>query len=191
MALPVITDTYRVALNWEHTDGSHATNVIHVRQSSTTPSAVLTHIEAALQANQFQVVSTGGRVTNAQITPLDGSGATLDTATSGSAGWSGGSSGDYIPQVSAIIKETTALRGRSFRGRVFLPWVGEGVQASGALISPFAGNLTTAWEGFVNALLPDMELVIASYKLASAEAVENIRCETETGTQRRRQERNR
>jgi len=125
------------------------------------------------------------------ITKLDGVSAT-QTFTGGN--WIGGSaSGDMIPQVARLIKLQTGFRGRSRRGRVFLPFVAESAQNGGNMIGDSAGPLvTTAWNTWRGDLIADgFNLVVASYKLEDAEDVTVCTAETPTATQRRRQSRNR
>lgn len=195
MALPVIARTFRVALAWVAAPPASAVNVMHFRTTSSghTPGDVYNCINAHVTAAMWKTVSDGAAVQTVTVTPLDGSGATLEALTGEPVKWTGGTPGNPIPQSAGIVKLTTALRGRSFRGRVFLPFTSEGAQNAGAIDATLAAAATTAWNVFAGAIGADattpMSIVVASYKLAAATDVEEIGVELETGTQRRRQTR--
>lgn len=196
-ALPVITDVFRVALNWTDGAGQNAVNVIHLDcGGSADATAVMELLDDVVASNLWPSVATGCHVNEVAITPLDGSSATQHFTPGTPGNWTGGAgSAEYEPQIAAIVKLTTAHRGRSHRGRIYLPFTAESVVSKGALDSTIAGDLTTAWTAFGAALGTDpttpSSFVVASYKLASADAVVSFFGETETGTQRRRQGRNR
>lgn len=190
MPLPVIADTYRVAFNWTNTqDTSLATNVMHFRKGGSNPAALQTSLDAHVTADMWKMVSPGASVDNLVITPLDGSSVSYPWSTGKPAKWTGnGAAGDWIPQVSSLIKLLTAKRGRSYRGRVFLPFTSEGTVAYGICNATYVGLCTTAWVNFRTAMIADgFQIVIASYVLATAENVIAIACESRTATQRRRQ----
>jgi hypothetical protein len=196
--LPVINDTFRCALNWTMSDfAGSAENVMHVRAgvAGKTAADIFEAIDDALQPSMFAAQYSNAFVQSVSITPLDGVSATVEFLTPGTGDWVGGSSGQPIPQQANLIKLSTGLRGRSFRGRLFLPWVAENATSNGSIGSSLATTITTAWTAFQTALQADAdgpyELVVASYKLASAHTVTAVGAEPETGTQRRRQSRNR
>lgn len=196
--LPVIANTFRCALNWTMSDfGGSAENVMHINTSvgGKTAADVFEAITDALQADMFAAQYSNAFVKSVSITPLDGTSATVEFITPGTGAWVGGSSGQPIPQQANIIKLSTGLRGRSFRGRLFLPWVAENATVNGSIGSTLATTITTAWTAFQAALAADADgpwvQVVASYKLAVATAVTAYGAEPETGTQRRRQSRNR
>ena len=89
-----------------------------------------------------------------------------------------------------IVKFVTGLRGRSYRGRVYLPFVDESTQAQGHIV---AGKITDgqgAWEAFHTDMSTDgFELVVASYLHSTAEDVIAVLFERDTATQRRRNKR--
>lgn len=194
MPLPVIANTYRCAFEWQHDDftGLAATNVMHFRKSSTTPAALATLLAASVTAAMWHEQDTHAHVRFVNITPLDGSSVTLPYATGGAAKWSGAqTTHDPVPQVSNIIKLDTAKRGRSYRGRVYLPWVVTPAINGGALSAGDAATVTTAWVAFLAALnASTCDMVVASYTLATAEPVIALACELDTATIRRRNSRN-
>lgn len=198
MPYPVIARTFRVALNWQDAAGSqHAVNVMHFRSTvdAVTPGEVAATIDAHVTRAMWQPVSSAFHVESLSIIALDGSSAAEEFGTAGAAKWEGPSDGDTIPQAAAIVKLTTALRGRSFRGRVFLPAVSEGVQVGGSIDGSTMDLWRPAWTAFTAAVHDDPDtplfVCVASYKLAESQIVTLAQPEQETGTQRRRQTRNR
>lgn len=190
--LPIIPDTYRCALKWDNGLGGNAVNVMHILKAGTSPSAVAAALDANATALMWTYMSANYVMKLLTITELDGSSASYQLATSG-AKWSGQAAGDEIPAESSIVKLTTAFRGRSRRGRLFIGPVGEGVQAGGALTGGATlTNCQNAWNTWLAALIAaGFQPVVASYKLASQVPVTSILVEIEAGTQRRRQERRR
>jgi hypothetical protein len=127
------------------------------------------------------------------VTPLDGSSASeeVDVPLSDPK-WAGQNASDYLPAVAVVVKLTSHFRGRSKRGRVFMPMTAEGVVSNGVVASGPRDTADAAWAAFVASLTtqPDpVELVIASYKLSSAVSVSGVHVEDIAATQRRRQSR--
>jgi hypothetical protein len=196
-ALPVIADTFRIAMHWTDGAGQNAVNVIHTKSAaSAVASDVMELLDDTVTSNMWPSVATGCHVDDVAITPLDGTSATAHFSPGTPGNWTGGAgSAEYEPQISVIVKLTTLHRGRSFRGRVYLPFTAESVVSKGAVDPTIAGDITTAWQTFVGALESDpttsSSLVVASYKLAVATDVISVLGEAEAATQRRRQGRNR
>lgn len=190
--LPVIADTYRVALNWvTGVNTETATNVIHVRKSGTNAAAVVAELDSHVTAAMWSLSPSASAIHDVVCTKLDGSAVSFPFITGGPAKWSGnGGSGDYIPQMASIVKMLTAKRGRSYRGRVYLPWVPENNQTNGVLLGTNVTLVTNAWVTFLAAMASaGFPLVVASYKLATAEEVVAVECEARAATQRRRMKR--
>jgi hypothetical protein len=96
-----------------------------------------------------------------------------------------------MPQVAAIVKFLTAKRGRSYRGRIYIPFVAENTTTAGKLGPTPVANTTTAWIAFHTALTSaTLDMCVASYKNATQEPIIALACETYTATQRRRLKRN-
>jgi hypothetical protein len=184
--LPVIDNVYRVAFNW--TNGSaHAVNVMHFLDTTHTVTELVGLLGSDVQTDQFDVLHEDWSAPTCSVTPLDGSSSTTEHAL---ANWSGVQSGDYVPQVAAIVKYTTLKRGRSYRGRTFLPGVAEAASGNGKLNGSSFTLMSTAWPAYHTALAGHgVNLVIASYKHSTADLVTSVLVELETGTQRRRMER--
>lgn len=191
--LPVIANTYRVAFNWTNTaNGLVATNVMHFSKSSGNPADLALKLNTHATNTMWESETTSASVTQIVITPLDGSSVSFPYTPATPANWTGhGGSGDFIPQDSAILKLLTAKRGRSYRGRVYLPWLAEGQASNGQILGSLKTTLNTAWVAFVANMLGDnWQLCVASYTNATSEPVLAIAAETYTATQRRRNKRN-
>jgi hypothetical protein len=195
--LPIINNVFRCALNWEYnaTSVQTATNVIHVKDNAGGHDAVDAYnvINAHVTAGMWGATVDNMGVISVDVTPLDGSSATYSAVTGTPAKWAGAITGEFVPQASAPTSLATANRGRSARGRVYVPGLCEGAQSEGFLTGSIVTSITTAWETFLSALLantPPWELVVASYKLATAQPVIAVQCRSAIATQRRRQRRN-
>jgi len=193
MPLPVIANVYRCAFEWVNDNQTswRATNVIHVSKSGSTPAAVYTALDTNVTANMWRQTGTDSHIRYVVITPLDGSSVSLSTATGNTAKWSGAlTPGDMISQGCEIVKFKTAKRGRNYRGRVYLPWIGESTVANNVIT---AGNVTlsqTAWGAFFTAMVAaGFQPVVASYALSTAEAITALEVETNIATQRKRNRR--
>lgn len=190
--LPVIPDGFRVALNWSNSGGGYAVNVMHfvTLGLDKTATQVWTNLNDKISANLWEYIGTTLSVATVDITPLDGLSATETFATGTPAKWTGKVNGDVIPQMAGVIKLTTPFRGRSARGRLYLPGICESQQNNGTLLNTSVATAQTAWTAFVAAVEADattpMAMVVASYKNASAAAVTGVTVESKAGTQRRR-----
>jgi hypothetical protein len=192
--LPVIANVWRVTLNWQMGDTSQtAANVIHFSAPGASASDLLTQLDDVVVANMWDCTSTTGKVTKLSALKLDGTSPTVDKTDLNVDGrWQGNASGQPIPQVAGLVKLRTATRGRSHRGRVFLPWVAEDVTDKGFISTTVQGNIQDAWQDFITVMSAfAYPMVVASYRLHTAAAVTEVVAEAATGTQRRRQTRNR
>lgn len=195
MPFTAITDTAKVELNG-HDVTTHQlwANVMHV----TIPDADQSFANLLLIADAVKGVCNGNKDVWSAGAGLDNVTVTgLATATSPQAisafapGTVGTSAFDSFPGVAALVKLTTATRGRSFRGRIFLgPIANVDVQdAAGTLstgyqgiVTTFLGALRTALQGLSLAT----DLCVASRVLGISTPVTNSVCETLTAYQRRR-----
>lgn len=188
MPLPVIADAYRCSLNWTG-PGGNAVNVLHITTVGSTALAVANQLDAAATSGMWTGIVLGATVTSLHVTPLDGSSATTIKATSG-AKWSGGASGDYVPQASYVIGLRTSQRGPSKRGRLFLPFAGEAGMVSGFRLAVDLTAAQSAWNTWLSAMTAAAFLpCVVSYKHSSLAIVTTIQVESPLGTQRRRQSR--
>jgi hypothetical protein len=187
--LPVIPNVFRVALNWVHTNGQIAVNVMHVRTTLLTTVGIEALLNTAWSATQITLVSNAAKVDHISITPLDGASATAVFVET-NARWTGGSTDLPIPAAAQVVSLRTALRGRSHRGRLYLPFMVEGNFANGSVSTGSNAAIQTAWDSFVTGMATGTApLVVASYLHATAENVTKAACEFVVGTQRRRQSR--
>lgn len=190
-ALPVIADTFRCALNWTAAGGLKAENVIHIKSLGGSPvfaSDVFESLQDNVQADQWAAVSSAYTIVSVTITPLDGTTASQEFATGGGAQWQGGAGGDYAPALCAVVKVTTAKRGRSYRGRVYCGPVSEAAQTAGIINPASVALMQTAWELFRTSALTDtFAFGVASYKHSTIELSTHCFVEGPAGTQRRRQ----
>lgn len=191
--LPVIANVTRCALNWTHSDGQIATNVIHILGpgGGYTDAQLRAGLDAAMDAAQWGSASVNATVSDLALTPLDGSSATTHSPPATPSKWTGGNPDPFSPATAVIVKLQTGFRGRSKRGRIFVPFTSTTVLTDGAVESATATNMATAWQDFqddLNAGTPSFTMVVASYKLASEEVViPPISVELVAATQRRRQ----
>lgn len=191
-ALPVIDDVFRTALIWSETaSGSNAVNVLHFYAPGKTAAQLNTALTANVATNMWKLTENSCVITRVDITKLDGSSATLQTPTSGVAPWVGGTgTTQAIQQGAYIVKLGTETRGRSYRGRVYLPFLAESQSDRGILVAASVANVTTAWSTFMTAMTTaGFQLVVASYKLSVKTTVVSVGCEAKAATQRRRQKR--
>lgn len=187
--LPVITDVYRVAFNWQNSVNSQiATNVMHFHKSGSNAAAVSAIIDAAGTASMFIGQSNQASITQFVTTPLDGTSVSFPQTPTSPAHWVGGAgTGDFVPQVAILLKLLTLGRGRSARGRVYLPFAAESVISEGALLTATKTSLNAAWIAFHTSLTASsLDWVVASYKNSTAANVAALGFENTTATQRRR-----
>jgi len=196
MALPVITDTMRVAVRGHLVNGHAFANVMHFRKSGAITFAaaiaildpkLVNHLTVAVGAGEpwRNHANTGTTIDDFTYTPLDGATATTVIAHA----IPGISAGDELPaNVALVITLRTALRGRSHRGRVYQAPFVEGENTSlGNPLSATVANIQTQWNGLLTNLAgTGVSLVVASYKLVTATDVASITVDTRWDTQRRR-----
>jgi hypothetical protein len=190
--LPVIPDIARVAFNWTNNQNAQvATNVMHFVILGDTPAGLYAEIDSHVAVNMWGQTIVGASVDNVVITPLDGSSLSKQFFTGKPAKWSGAvGTTEYIPQVAAIVKLGTDERGRSKRGRVYLPWCAETAVAAGSLATTTKSNMQSAWDTFRAAMKTgNNEMVVASYKNISYLECTTTSVELLLATQRRRQPR--
>lgn len=189
MPLPIITNIYRVALNWTGPGGQHAVNVMHFSRAGSNAAAVASAIDASVTSAMWTDVQNGWSVTSLEVTPLDGSSATYTLAVTG-AKWTGTTAGDFTPGAAALVSLRTNLRGRSHRGRIYRPGIAEASQTNGQLTTGSVATTQTAWNTFLTTVTTaGATPVVASYLHQTADAVTSYLCELVLGTQRRRQTR--
>lgn len=198
MPLPVITDVMRTAIEGNTAIGSHWANVLHFRKSGVlTYAGMIALVEPELKKLYGPSAAYAGgqrwedpaasswTVQQFRHTPLDGTSASTVT-TSVATGQSGG---DALPSgVAVVFTLRTALRGRSYRGRVYWGGYSESTNPVGAqpTSSTISGQVTN-WNGMIAALSGSgVSLVVASYLHSTAENVVNVTSQARWESQRRR-----
>jgi len=164
-------------------------NVMHFHAPSSSPAAIESALNAHVSANMWAHTHVNEGINEVIITPLDGGGISTTILTGFTSAWRGTqSTSGFLPQVCALIKHTTSLRGRSYRGRTFLPYPVEGVVDSGVLDPTTEAAMTTAWRSFLSGMIgAGVEPHVASYKHSSSTLIIDSVAEPYTATQRRRQ----
>lgn len=190
--LPVITNTFRCALHWSDGGGQQATNVIHIRHPAGVISndAVFDALDDNVTADMWGSIGAGVSVVEVVVTPLDGSTASTAYTATGAQWGVGRGIGQFLPAGACLVSLRTLLRGRSNRGRVYVPFLSESANINGGIDPTYVAVIQPAWDAFRAALIANdfpMELVVASYKLSTAESVVVSQVESVAATQRRRQ----
>lgn len=199
--LPVIDQTYRVAIEWQTTSGLTAVNVMHIHTDAANVAAI--DVAAVVDAHTTNAMwATLGSAWSSPrfgITPLDGVSATSHFGHVTPAHWTGGTGGDVVPAVASVLKIQTGIRGRSFRGRLYLPSPAESQMAGGKITDGTEVSATAAWTTFKNALIADAttpcQMGVATYDRrhfgagAQFTQAHDLLVEQTLATQRRRQSR--
>lgn len=188
MPLPFIEGVHRVVLNWTGANGTSAANVLHLQDGGTDAEALWTIFEGEVIANLFNCVATSGIISTVTVTPLDGVSASQDFTAPATALWKGETAGEATFADSCVVKLRTAERGKSKRGRIYLPFVAEGAMVTGTVGTGSLAAMQAAWDSFVAGLeTAGAPLGVASYKLAVWTPLTSLLVEGALGTQRRRQ----
>lgn len=188
--LPVIADTARVALSWFSSDGTSATNVLHVHAPGKTAAQIATILDTRASTVLWHNVSSRAHVQQIEITPLDGTTATQIFNPATPANWVGVGSASNIVEACTIIQFRTAQRGARGRGRLFLPFVPEDATEGGILVGSNLTQPPPQWRIFADNIASDgATLVVASYVHADQHTVTSIGVDQVIGIQRRRVER--
>jgi len=190
MPLPIINDVYRIALNCGPNAGISSVNVFHVASSPDSESDLADNINACShELVMFQGVPPSSGPTTMTITALDGLSASqtfpveADSMTSETS-----NDAEVMAEASAVVKLNTALRGKSYQGRLFLGPIAEATQENGFIVGDAVTDLPIAWQQFgANLFSADAtQLVVASYKLETATPVQSISLNPGVCIQRRR-----
>lgn len=194
MALPVITDTIRTAVEGHLPNGHRWANVLHFRKTGIlTFTGAIAILDPILIA-KYQTDSGGNSALITQLhpsagiddiryTPLDGASAT----TVNTHALNGTNATDALgAALAVVITLRTALRGRAHRGRVYWPAGNEaGEDANG--LPTWTGRAAGQWNDLITALAGSgVSLVVASYLHSTAQDVVNCTSRAVWGSQRRR-----
>lgn len=187
MPLPVILNVVRCAVRGTSPSGQRWINVWHMHFASGTPPSAgdITALHAKFQKLYGGPIYAGG-VFIAQLgvasctaddityTPLDG---TTSSTVLALAAVAGTQAGDALPSQSAVgVTLRTGLRGRSKRGRIFLAFGSEAqTDVGGRLATGTAALVPVEFAAWITDLAGiGWTLVVASYKLSSAQSVTTV-----------------
>jgi hypothetical protein len=198
--LPVLPNVFRVTFLYTPVAGqAPPANVMHFHTSQTGTAAgnLYTAINANVTSAMWGSLTTGTFVTTVNIIQLDGVSPTFTYSTGSPTKWQGTSGGTATPQVSTLLKLGTGHRGRSYRGRIYLPNTASSAFSIGVVSGPLVTSIGAAWNTFINALAvatpTPYTLQVVSYQRPPAHGapfttdVTTLTCESYTATQRRRQ----
>jgi hypothetical protein len=178
--------------NWESSTQT-AKNVMHLNTLSGDPDDIFEALEAAIGNQMWATCSNEASVTSVDLSRVEPD-ALVHHYDVTDASWLPDSSGEFMPQVAALIQLRTNHGGRSGRGRVFLPFMREAAQDAGFLAGSLASTLTDEWQDFHDRLIAGgtvLNLAVASYVDEASYNVATCTGAATTATQRRRQARNR
>lgn len=191
MPLPVIANTYRVALKWDPAGGVAPVNVFNYQTTApATVAQVAAKLTTAIELSSalWTCMSTGQILSHMGITLLDGIRAEEDFSFTPT---SGGSSGQLLPAVAALLSFKSLQKGPRGRGRMYIGPCCEDAVNTGQLVSSVQAAMQTAWDNFFTSTATagagSGSIVVASYKHADTNAIETHLVETIVATQRRRQ----
>jgi len=185
--LPIIEDTFRIALKWGATN---MVNVIHIHDSARTAPQIATLLASTVKQPMWQSNTTFAKITQVDITPLGTAAGTLTYMTDGSAKWGGTQSGEHVTNCAAVISFKTMFRGPANRGRLYLGPLSEASLANGLVVDASRTGLAAAWATFgADLIAASAEHVVASYVHSTALTVVGWSVRPAAGTQRRRQDR--
>lgn len=151
--------------NW---DGEICENVLHYQsQAGATQDAIVelgawlvTWFDTHLQPNISEHLS----LTNIKLTDLSSeNGVAFDYAIG--LPLQGGAQGDSLPNNCALVfSKRTMFRGRSYRGRIYMPGLCEAFVAGNSVISAARGPILDAWQELLapNTVLETWTLVVVS-----------------------------
>jgi hypothetical protein len=184
--LPVITDVYRVVLDWESGDACTPKNILHIRSTGNSEAGIGAALDASWQSGMWDEVSSDMAFSQVTITKLDGTSAAVivNVDTQG-----GGAGGQIIPEQAMVLSLRTLQRGPRGRGRLFLGPVTEDNVNQGKLSVTPVNNIVVDWGTFndqLHAQSPSCALVVASYVHSDAHDVTSISSSIDVGMQRRR-----
>ena len=198
MPLPNIPLVVRTAVIGQTPSGQRFTNVLHFKAvsgpiDSTLINALHTVVSRIYSGtattsgatNMLNNSSSGMTLTQVQYTPLDGSSTTttLPLVAAGAAG------GNNLPsECSAVITFRTDQRGRSYRGRAYLPVMTvTAVNSVGELSSGPLAALPLQWSGAIPLLAgASWEHHVASYLHGTSRVIISYTMDAKMDVQRRR-----
>jgi hypothetical protein len=190
MPLPIIANQIRVSVYGTIEGGVGWSNTFHIGKDAgssyaNTMADNIVNITKLYQAAGFggtafgcmHFATDGTKVTSVVQTPLDG----VTPSRTDNLALTGSSSQAALPAQTAVsVTLLTAIRGRSYRGRVYWPCNSrEMVDTDGTFAAADGGFVESTWAAFDTALQAQTrpaKLFVASYKLGSAEQTTGTKC---------------
>lgn len=190
--LPTIADVYRCALTTRlGTTGQYAVNVFHVRSVGGNVTEVLADLVTLVKnvnSPYRTLMASTAVLDELAVTPLFNDGAT-QIQTLGTDG-TGAKSSEATINSPAIMTIRSARRGPAYRGRQYLPFIGESATVQGSLVAGDVASANAALSTWIGLLAAqNLDLGVASYVNAEFSTHSTVEIETRLGTQRRRQDR--
>jgi len=176
LALPVIADVYRIAI-FMKSPGPELINVLWISRPLSTAQAVGDDFRDLMAATPYWRAEQSVDLiwTKVECTPLDGFG--LTTVSLFPTGLSGGESAEPAPlNVAGIITWRTNLRGKSHRGRSYIPSLPVTLVADNGQL--WQSILVTTMQNHVNDYMDDansagLTPVVVSQALGTATDIQN------------------
>ena len=141
---------------WANSTGPrNASHALHFWDNVGTQSSANlgTDLLASLTANMWRTVASTASIQQILITPLDGISSTYSVPiTIGNANISGAGSGEAIPQGATVVTVVPGQRGKQWRNRTYVPFVGETEQNAGTLSTTSVATMQAAWTTFGSAM---------------------------------------
>ena len=149
MALPVIANTYQVSIGYGYAGVSTAANVLHVQAFALTAQEIADAVAGVWWRTDTwpAIMSNTAFATQLRVTPLDGS-STTAIANAANFGTVNGQQDHLAAGLSEaiVVTQYTDVRGRSGRGRYYVPYIAMPFRAdSGASWVDAGGGITNAF----------------------------------------------
>lgn len=190
MPLPIVANLFLVRLHWTSNQAPRAAVndlFIHDDAGGHTGNDVYTALNANIFRAMWENVNSTAVVDKVITTKLDGTAASVDHATGSTITWTGVGGTDPILQGCQVVTLRTGFRGRSRRGRIYLPWIAEDTQASGTIDSTRTATCQTNWDTFrANMKTAGFPLHVCSRLHNDSVEVSSITVQPFLKTQRRR-----
>lgn len=187
MAPPYIAGAARVDIRYNLTSGQQVQNVLFIAKPEPFDAlATAASIRAVWESTVMPFLTNNVILTEVQVTDYSAPGGATGAASSGVAGSS--TSSALPPNCTIALSWRTGLAGRSYRGRTYLPGIGEDKVSSGGVIdSSFVTSLLGMGTALIAAMASeDAVMVVASRKLGSGQTITSCIVDPTVDTQRRR-----
>jgi len=189
---PIISDVWRVTVNYANVGGVRPVNVFHLRSPSGDREEIADAIRDACDGKVLMNgMSPDFAPSTFTLLPLDGASASSVHDIAPSTWGTSSADGDWSPATAAVVSLRTAVRGPRGRGRLYIgPIVEEGI-ANGSLLGDTPVDLADAWASFGADLAsgdPAIALGVASYVHEDFNPLIGLSVSPIVGTQRRRQD---